>query len=89
MGAPVSTGQSRSKSRLEKGPKAGTRWFRPNSRGMGFVVSKPAETRHVYDRTLGGDVIYVSGRFTRHAYKQQCTLSEWNDWAHDAKQVHP
>jgi hypothetical protein len=71
----------------KQGPKAGTKWFRPNSRGIGFVINKPAETRHVFDRTLGGDVLFVSGRFTRHAHKERCTLSEWLDWAHDAKEV--
>lgn len=70
-----------------EGPKAGSRWHRPNGRGIGFVVSKPAETRHVIDRTLGSDVIFVSGRMTRYAHREQCTLSEWLDWAHDAKCV--
>lgn len=71
------------------GPRRGEVWKRPNSRGKGFVVSKPAETRHVVDRNLGGDVIYVSGRWSRHAYKQQCTLSEWLEWQHDAKRITP
>lgn len=71
----------------KQGPKAGTKWLRPNGRGYGFVVSLPAETRHVIDRTCGGDVIYVSGRLTRFAHKERCTLSEWLDWVHDAKQV--
>lgn len=69
------------------GPEAGSRWFRPNSRGIGFVVNHPAETRHVIDRNLGGDVFFVSGRLTRFAHRQRCTLSEWLDWAHDAKQI--
>lgn len=68
------------------GPKAGTVWHRPNSRGIGFVINHPAETRHVTDHTLGGDVIFVSGRWSRNAYKQQCTLSEWLSWQHDAKE---
>lgn len=71
------------------GPKSGTKWHRPNSRGIGFVINKPAETRHVIDRTLGGSVIFVSGRYSRNTYREQCSLSEWLDWAHDAKQVRP
>lgn len=71
----------------DRGPRAGSKWHRPNARGMGFVTVKPEETRHVIDRTLGGDVIFVSGRWSRHAYKQRCTLGEWLDWQHDAKEV--
>lgn len=71
----------------EQGPKAGSRWHRLNSCGRGFVVSHSAETRHVVDRTLGGDVIYISGRKTRHAHCAQCTLAEWLSWVHDAKEV--
>ena len=82
--ADMRDGKSTNASYLE-GPQAGEVWRRPNSRGYGFVVSKPAETRHVIDRTLGSDVIFVSGRYSRNAYRQQCTLSEWLDWAHDAK----
>lgn len=70
------------------GPKAGERWFRPASNN-GFVVKKSAETRHVVDRTYGGDVIYISGRRTRFAYKSQCTLALWLDWALDARRVKP
>lgn len=67
-------------------PKSGTRWFRPASK-TGFVLARSAETRHVIDRTLGGAVIFISGRWSRHAYKQQCSLSEWFDWAYDAREV--
>lgn len=70
----------------QKGPAAGTRWYRPNSNGRGFVTNHPAETRHVVDRTLGGDVIFVSGKLTRFACRQECTLEEWMSWQHDAKQ---
>jgi hypothetical protein len=73
--------------RWDNDPKAGTKWHRPNSNGYGFVVNHPAETRHVIDRTLGGDVIYVSGRLTRNAIKEQCTANEWASWAADARQV--
>lgn len=65
----------------ERGPKAGTTWHRAHSRGMGFVINHPAETRHVMDRTYGGDVIFVSGRYTRNASLEKCTLADWIDWA--------
>lgn len=71
------------------GPQHGEVWRRPNGNGYGFVISKPQETRHVLDRTLGSDVIYVSGRYSRHAYRHQCTLDQWLDWQHDAKKVTP
>lgn len=71
----------------DAGPSPGTKWHRPNSRGYGFVVNKAAETRHVFDRTLGGDVWFISGRLTRFAHRQRCSLSEWLDWAHDAKRI--
>lgn len=69
-------------------PKPGSKWHRPNSRGRGFVISTPAETRHVVDRTLGGGVVYVSGRLSRRSYNQiTCTLAQWHDWAANAKEV--
>lgn len=76
----------------KKEPKAGQKWRYPGTRGVGFVVEKPAETRHVIDRTLGGDVIYVSGRLTPRArlnsYMQsRCSLKVWLYWAYDAKEV--
>lgn len=52
-------------------PQAGEVWYH---RGP------PAETRTVVDRTLGGDVCYVSGRFSRHASQRQCTEAEWLAW---------
>lgn len=70
---------------LNPSPRAGTVWFRPNGRGRGFVVSLPAETRHVLDRTLGGDVIYVTGRYSRHAQRCQCTQQSWDGWVADAR----
>lgn len=73
-------------SAASSGPKAGTVWYRPNTRGTGFVIGHPAETRHVIDRTLGGSVIFVSGRWSRYAHKQQCTLLEWLDWQYNAKE---
>ena len=74
----------------KQGPKAGEVWRYPGTRGRGFVVEKSAETRHVTDRTFGGDVIYVSGRFNRFNRSQRrCTLFEWRDWACEAKRVWP
>ena len=40
------------------------------------------ETRWVLDRTLGGQVVYISGRWSRHVvYGERCTLEEWHEWA--------
>jgi hypothetical protein len=66
----------------DRPPKAGSKWYRRATNGVGFVVNYPAETRHVVDRTLGGHVIFVSGRLTRFAYREQVTLEEWNEWVH-------
>ena len=44
-------------------------------------------TRHVIDRTLGGDVIFVEGRYYRGAVHYQCDLEEWMDWAEEAKMI--
>jgi len=60
------------------GPQHGEVWRRAKFYQMSCLHSQ--ETRHVIDRTLGGDVIYVSGRYYRNAYKEQCTLREWNKW---------
>jgi len=70
-------------------PKAGTVWHR---RAYYTFFRHGAETRHVIDRTLGCDVIYVSGRWSRFAHKSQCTLAEWKEWAaagYGAKKVSP
>lgn len=70
-----------------RGPKAKETWRRPQMK-TGFVIPYPAETRHVIDRTLGGDVIYISGRWTaRECFRKQCTLADWLDWAADARKV--
>ena len=71
---------------MTNGPLAGSVWRRSNSRGRGFVVTKSAETRHVVDRTMGGNVIFVTGRFTRFAHRENVSLSEWLDWVQDAKE---
>ena len=66
-------------------PQAGAVWFRPR----GYVdgkINPPAETRHVLDRTLGAGVIFVSGRYTRFAWRQRCTLAEWQKWAKGARE---
>jgi len=58
----------------------GTRWRRKR---------KPIETRTVVDRTLGGDVLYVSGRFSRfkHSLPSRCSLSEWKEWQCGAVEI--
>lgn len=61
-------------------PKAGSVWRR--TRFYTFV-EHPQETRHVLDRTLGGDVIYVSGRYSRNAYRDRCSFDEWTRWVKD------
>lgn len=46
------------------------------------------ETRTVLDRTLGGLVVYVSGRPRRNswkAYGERCTLEEWHAWVGSRK----
>lgn len=67
--------------RFPEGPFPGSKWFRPNrvaSRGSAWR----AETRWVIDRTLGGDVVFTRGRAR---YVDQCTLSEWQEWAKHAQ----
>jgi hypothetical protein len=85
-----STSQETRKPRGRQGPKRGTKWHRAAANGRGFVISKPAETRHVIDRTwLAGDVIFVSGRLTGNAPRRRCTLTEWLDWQSEAIEVTP
>jgi hypothetical protein len=76
-------------SRWDGHPKPGSKWKRPAIYSPGR--REPAETRHVIDRTLGGDVLFVPGRWSqRHNTKQTCTLAEWDQWAHPyAKQQPP
>jgi len=60
-------------------PECGDVLLRPATRDHG------QETRHVSDRTLGGDVIYCVGR--RPVYdtrRDNCTAEEWARWAEDA-----
>ena len=65
------------KRKVTREPRAGDVWRRER---FYTFVSHPQETRHVIDRTLGGDVIFVSGRWSRNAYREQCSLAEWNKW---------
>jgi hypothetical protein len=62
----------------KKGPRPGSTW-----RGKSEAVDgrKLTETRHVIDRTLGGSVVYVSGRLTRFAMHSTVALVDWNEWA--------
>jgi hypothetical protein len=46
----------------------------------GWKYRNKHETRHVVDRTFGGHVIYVSGRYTRHAHPVTATPAQWNAW---------
>lgn len=63
----------------ESEPKPGEVWRR--ARFYQMSVGHPQETRHVIDRTLGGGVVYVSGRFTRRSWHHvTCTLAEWREW---------
>lgn len=66
----------------QKGPRAGQRYFRPNSFGK-----HSAETRHVVDRTFGGDVVYISGRRTPYAQKITENSEKWNCWVIEAKLI--
>lgn len=68
-------------SRWDIPPFAGERWRLDASLG------RSQETRTVVDRFLGGDVLYVSGRFTRHARHFRCTLEQWDHWARFARKL--
>jgi hypothetical protein len=63
------------------GPEAGTKWRSKN----------PVETRHVIDRTLGGHVCYLSGRWSywraTRGNHLRCTLDEWLAWQAGAVQL--
>lgn len=60
-------------------PKTGERWRRR--------VKGKVETRTVRNRTLGGEVIYVRGKLTRHAQEHRCSEAEWLRWQKEAKQI--
>jgi hypothetical protein len=78
-----------------RGPMVPSTWRRPSTRGRGFVINHPQETRHVTDRTLGGDVVFIRGNCNRPDRELTCTLAEWNEWvsgggvAPKAKRVSP
>lgn len=64
-----------------RGPKVPSKWRRPATRGRGFVVNYPQETRHVVDRTLGGDVVFLRGNHNSPHQEKRCTLAQWDEWA--------
>ncbi len=67
--------------RKNRMPAPGEVWRYKPRHGHGFVVQHPTETRHVVDSTLGGSVVYVSGRYSRHANLETCTLADWAEWS--------
>jgi hypothetical protein len=70
----------------ERGPQAGSHWHKPKSITP-EGAAQSAETRHVRDRNLGGDVYFVSGRLTRFARQTSCTLEQWSMWAQGAEEL--
>ena len=46
----------------------------------GDTLRRGKEARTVYDRTLGGDVLYYTGEKRKRRY--QCTEAEWQQWEH-------
>lgn len=69
---------TQAETRWDGDPKLGTKWRRRGLR---------VETRHVTDRTFGGDVYFVSGRYYSAGDVQRCTLQEWEAWVCNAKEV--
>lgn len=63
-------------------PRIGERWRMKNANGQ-------QETRTVVERTLGGHVGFVVGRWTRFAHQEFCTLENWKSWRARAKRVTP
>jgi len=59
-------------------------WKMPPHPGEKWRSRKPYETRHVVDRTFGGDVVY---RYGRSLYNASCSLAEWFDWERTAKML--
>lgn len=64
-------------------PKIGEKWRREGS----FDI--PTETRTVVERTLGGHVGYVSGRWTRFSKIFTITLEHWKQWERWSEKVKP
>ena len=61
-------------------PQHGERW-------RGRAANGGRETRSVKDRTLGGDVIYVTGDVRRYQHEQRCTEAAWHAWAKKATRI--
>lgn len=61
-------------------PQAGERWRGPSDRGG-------RETRTVVDRTLGADVIYITGRRDHYQPRHTCSEAEWRAWQQRAKRL--
>jgi hypothetical protein len=71
-----------------KEPEMG-KWDGPPLAGEKWVIRKrgtrwAGETRHVVDRTLGGDVVFVRGRLSQHGGREVVSLDTWNWWARHA-----
>jgi len=52
--------------------------------------SRKYGTRHVIDRTLGGEIVYVQGRMPSEPWRHwwpSCTLKVWGEYAKTARQV--
>ena len=53
----------------------------------GDRYQKGRQIRTVYDRTLGGNVLYYTG--TQRRRKHLCLESQWNEWAKTATLLRP
>lgn len=54
--------------------------------------SRQNGTRHVVDKTLGGDVVYFKGRLPTDSWRRwgdRCTLEEWAEYEKTAKMENP
>ena len=52
--------------------------------------SRKQGTRHVVDKTLGGDIVYFQGRLPSESWQywgKRCTLEEWHKFQKTAKAV--
>ncbi len=59
-------------------------WTDPPQAGDQYQRGK--EIRTVYDRSLGGDVLYATGQHRRRRY--QVTEAEWHEWVTPTKSRH-
>lgn len=64
-------------------PQFGEVYRRKQKRSLGGET----QTRHVIDRTFGGDVLYVEGRFRANAYRVKVSKEQWLLWADGASLV--